>query len=186
MKACFALCFGLLLSYSTYAQYTIAYAYDANGNRVKRIPPPPDLVPAIGTFPGYVHAGSETISLVVKVYQLASVPTTGLITVYIAKDLALVDFTFTPTATLVGIEAVQNGSWTLDTSDADFYQFTTSAPIGAKGVLKFGLTGIAKTGYGAGPGGSGPVSFSALVLPVAGELNISNNSSATTMTYFPN
>ncbi|WP_461117755.1 hypothetical protein [Spirosoma jeollabukense] len=176
MKVYFALFFGLLLSYSTYAQ--ISYTYDTNGNRVRRIPPPPDLIPLLNVTPSTTY-GTTPITTFVSVYDIEAVPTAGLITVYITKD-PILSFTFDPVATLVGGTAVQNANWSFDATNPNFYILTSTTVIAGGAFSKIGLAGVITPGNTKGQVNVGV----AIVGGSGGETNIVNNSAAARIDYF--
>lgn len=109
----------------------------------------PDLIPILYTQPSTQY-GTTNFTMVMDVFELNSVPTQGLVTVYITKD-PLVSLSFYPASTTVGGHNVQNGNWTFDgISNDNFYLLTTTQAIVAKGKKSFGLTGIATPGNSKG------------------------------------
>ncbi|GAB4014484.1 hypothetical protein GCM10028773_01300 [Spirosoma koreense] len=162
-------CFSLTSRAQTY------FDYDQAGNRIKRYyNPVPDVVPVLTIQPNVVQ-GAKLMTAVLKVYEINDVPTNGLIKVLVAKNPSKVVFTFNATATSLGGQAVQNASWTFDSSsNPNYYILTTSTVIGAQGLLGFGLTGTSIPIDVASD-----VSFSAAIVTGGGELNPGNNNTAT-------
>ncbi|WP_420150983.1 beta strand repeat-containing protein [Spirosoma sp.] len=141
--------------------------------------PAPDLTPVIYARPSTTY-NTTPINVVVEVYELNNVATSGLITVKLAKDTK-VSLTFVGGATSVGSNTVQNSIWTFDgTSDPDFYVLTTNTVIPAGDVRAFGLTGSLTPGST-----TGTLPFSVVIAPNSGgETLITNNSDADKIDFF--
>ena len=102
-------------------------------------PPLPNLSPTISVLPASL-VGTQSIGVVVSVYEFNTNPTSGTVTAYIPKDAKYV-LSFNPTATTVSGVAVQNTLWTFDgTSNPGFYILSTNSVIAANSFSKFGLT----------------------------------------------
>ncbi|CAN5341859.1 hypothetical protein BH09BAC4_BH09BAC4_34380 [soil metagenome] len=164
------------------AQFSLAQAtfeYDAAGNRVKRnVTVAPDLSPIMYVLPSIIY-GTQPLSVVIKVFEIVPVPTPGVVTVYLTKNTSTITLNLNPSTTFVNGIPVQNGQWTMDaTSNPNYYILTTTTPIAALSSLNIGLTGnfIAI--------GQGTTSFSVTVFPLAGELNLSNNTASSKLNYF--
>ncbi|SFD83085.1 lamin tail domain-containing protein [Spirosoma endophyticum] len=137
----------------------------------------PDLTSILSTLPSTVYATSP-VTLVMDVFEVNNVATSGPATVYITKDL-LVSLSFDQTATFVGGKMVQNSNWTFDAvSNKNFYVLTTTQPIGPKGKESVGLTGVLSPGNT-----KGSLTLSSLVVG-GNELNITNNADADKIDYF--
>ena len=138
----------------------------------------PDLVIITTTQPS-THYGTTNFTVVEEVYEINSSASTGLITVYVAKDPLFV-LSFDGSATLVGGKTVNNSVWTFDASNANYYKLTTNAGIVGGTKRTYGLTGILT------PGNTrGSTAISSLIGPGSGsELNIGNNSDSDTIDYF--
>ncbi|UFH56444.1 hypothetical protein [Spirosoma sp. KNUC1025] len=138
----------------------------------------PDLSPILYARPS-IQYGPTSFGLVVDVFELNSVATSGSFTVRINKD-PKVPFSFQPNATSVAGRSVQNSAWSFDASDEDYYILTTSQSVAAGNVLSFGLTGVLNPGAT-----SGVLSFNSLVLPgTLVESNLTNNIDADKVDYF--
>jgi hypothetical protein len=138
----------------------------------------PDLIPILSTLPATQY-GTTNFTIVVDVYELNAAPTSAAVSVYIAKD-PLVVLSFTSSSVLVGGKTVQNGSWSFDSTDGDFYILTTTAGITGKGHKSFGLTGVLTPGNT-----KGSLAITSTIAGVnGGELKITNNSDADKVDYF--
>ena len=139
----------------------------------------PDVIPILYTLPSTQY-GTSTFSVVVDVFELNSVPTQGLVTVYITKD-PLVSLNFNGASTTVGDRDVQNGSWTFDgVSNDNAYILTSTQAIEATGKKSFGLTGIGT------PGNSkGSLTITTAIANINGEeVKVTNNNDADKIDYF--
>ncbi|UFH51948.1 hypothetical protein [Spirosoma sp. KNUC1025] len=139
----------------------------------------PDLTPIIYARPSTTY-NTTNISVVVDVFELSNVATSGLITVKLTKD-PKITLSFPGTATSVGGRTVSNGAWSFDGELDDYYYIlTTTQVVGAGNVLSFGLTGKLTPGATSGTltlttvidGGSG------------GEVKITNNTDADKIDFF--
>ncbi|UFH56460.1 hypothetical protein [Spirosoma sp. KNUC1025] len=139
----------------------------------------PDLTPIIYARPSTTY-NTTTISVVVDVFELKNVSTSGLITVKVNKD-PKISLSFTGSATSVGGRSVSNSAWSFDgTLDDDYYVLTTTQVIAGGNVLSFGLNGTLTPGATSGTltlttvidGGSG------------GEMKINNNTDADKIDFF--
>ena len=141
--------------------------------------PYPDLATILRAQPSTIN-GTTPVSLVVNVYELNSVPTSGLITVHITKD-PLLSLTFNPETTTIGGYSVQNNGWSFDAlSDPSAYLLSTTQTTGAGGKLSVGLSGTLTPGNT-----KGNLSISAVVVgSAAGELKLINNADAERIDYF--
>ncbi len=144
----------------------------------------PELAISFLLLPAVTH-GTTNIEGVVTVANIAStpaIPSSGLITVFVAKDSKL-NLTFPASATTVLGQAVSNSVWTFDNSNSSFYRFTTTASVpGNEGVLKFGFTGSIAPGST-----NGSFAITATLLAGSGgDINNGNNADSETVTYFMN
>lgn len=123
--------------------------------------------------------GPTTVTVVVDVVELKSVPTNGLITVKINRD-GKYNLTLPTSATSVGSRPVQNTLWQLDNSDSNYYVLTTNSVIQAGDKLSFGLTGLLTPNAT-----SGSLSISSVITAGSGgETNFLNNIDADRIDYF--
>ena len=142
--------------------------------------PTPDLTPIFYARPSSVN-GTTNITVVVDVLEINNAVTTKPVIVYVSKD-DVCKLTFPSSATIVGNRPVQNGMWSFDAADENFYKLTTkpNQVINAGSQLSFGLEGTLTPGSTAGTlttsasinGGSG------------GEVRINNNTDADKINYF--
>lgn len=138
----------------------------------------PDLTPVIYARPSTVY-NTTNMSVVVDVFELLGVPTSGLITVRLTKD-PLLPLVFPPTASSVGGRSVQNSAWSLDSSNPSYYTLTTSSVVAAGDKLSFGLTGQLIPGAT-----TGVLTVSSVILGGSGgEVRVNNNVDADKIDYF--
>ncbi|SFD27611.1 sialate O-acetylesterase [Spirosoma endophyticum] len=139
----------------------------------------PDLVPIVYTQ-SYYQNGTANFGMVVDVYEINSVATNGLITLYLAKD-PLVKLNFSSASTTISNRSVQNNAWVFDaTSNPDFYVLTTNQAIEAGGKLSVGITGV----YSPGQTKSTLTLGATIVGGSGGEVNITNNSDTDRIDFF--
>ncbi|SFF27475.1 beta strand repeat-containing protein [Spirosoma endophyticum] len=140
---------------------------------------PPDLTPLLFVTPSLAYS-TTTGSVVVDVFEINSAPTSGPITVYIAKS-SLLSLSFDPGATSLGGRAVQNRLWSFDgTSNSDAYILTTTQAMGAGDKRSIGLSSTLTPGQT-----KGRVSVTAtLVGGSGGEMTLTNNTDADQVEYF--
>ena len=139
----------------------------------------PDLTATLYARPSSTY-GTNTISLVVDLTEINSVPTSGPVTVYITKDTKA-PLSFSATGTSVNNRPVQNNAWSFDgTSNESFYILTTTQVIPANGVLSVGLQGTVIPGAT-----EGVLTLSATLESGSGnELRINNNTDSDKIQYF--
>ena len=140
----------------------------------------PDLTPIITVLPATMY-GTTSFSTRVDVFNLAeAVPSSGLVTVYVTKN-NLINYTYSPSLTMVGGVAVQNNSWSLDaTSNPSYYIFTTNSVITAQNKLSFGISGTLTPGAT-----QGQLNNTTIIYPGSGsETNFNNNTDADAINYF--
>ncbi|WP_420149603.1 collagen-binding domain-containing protein [Spirosoma sp.] len=141
----------------------------------------PDLTPIIYARPSTIY-GKTDMTVVVEVYELNGVSTTGSILVKLSKD-AKISLSYAPAATSVGGKTVNNASWTFDgSSDEDYYILTAKAGqvIAAGDILSFGLTGSITPGAT-----SGTLTMTSVIAPYSGgEEKITNNTDADKIDFF--
>lgn len=139
----------------------------------------PDLIPILHVQPSTQY-GTTNFSVVVDVFELTPVATSGQIVVSISKDPMIV-LSFNGSAGSVGGLTVQNGSWSFDaTSNPDAYILSTNAAIGARSKLSFGLNGISTPGPT-----RGTLTVSSVITGSGvGEIMINNNSDTDKINYF--
>ena len=141
----------------------------------------PDLTPIIYARPSTVY-NTTNITVVVDVFELLSVPTSGLITVKVPKD-ARFALTFNQSATSVDERSVQNSAWTYQGLIGGSYTFTTTNVIAGNvgtGKLTFGMTGTLTPGAT-----TGTLTVSSVIVGGSGgEIRIDNNNDADKIDYF--
>ena len=139
----------------------------------------PDLTPIISARPAVIY-NTTSIAVVVDVYELKSVNTSGQITVRISKD-DIFTLNFLQNETTVNGRTVMNSDWTFDATNSSYYQLTTNKVINGGSVLSFGLTGTLTPGQT-----KGKVTLSAVILGNSGgEIRNDNNNDADSIDYFP-
>ncbi|WP_461101241.1 hypothetical protein [Spirosoma koreense] len=136
----------------------------------------PDLTPALTARPSTVRS-TTAISVVVDVYEINAVATSGTTTVRLTKD-PKVTLNFDNSLTSVGGKSVQNSAWSFSGPAGGFYTLTTNQVISAGGLLSFGLNGLLNPGTT-----TGSLSISATVLQ-PNETNLENNIDADKIEYF--
>lgn len=101
----------------------------------------PDLTPVITAIPNVMH-GLTNFNLTIRVTELNSVNTNGLITVKIPKDRRWsLNGPFNKSLTIIGTIPVNNADWNYS-EDANFCIFTTSVVIPAGSFSTFGFAAI--------------------------------------------
>ncbi|MBD2753635.1 hypothetical protein [Spirosoma validum] len=144
------------------------------------ITPAPDLTPILYARPTTVN-GSAPITVVVDVVEINSIPSSGLITIKIAKTNA-VDLSFDAGLTRLDGRSVQNSLWSFDrNSSPGYYVLTTSQAVAAGNKLSLGLTGMLTAGAT-----SGDLTISAVLMGSGGEVRVNNNTDADKINVFPN
>jgi len=150
---------------------------DANFGLVKV----PDLTPVITAYPNVMHGVSD-INIIVKVSELNSVNSNGLITVIIPKDFRwILNGPFDQGLTMLGSIPLNNNVWTYS-SDAVYHFFTTSAIITEAGFLSFGFKAIFNPGNTKGV----YTITSQINTGSGGEIQVDNNVDAEKLDYFIN
>ena len=140
----------------------------------------PDLTCTFSFIPGVAN-GTTLMATSVSVRELNDIPSTGLITVVIPKDPSL-SFSFNSSATFIGPYAVDNASWTYDSSNPAFHVFTTDESIPAGETLSLGYVASFAPGNS-----NGQVTYTATVVANSGgESNFYNNIDAETLVFFNN
>ena len=141
--------------------------------------PAPDLTPVLYARPSPVY-GIAPLTVVVDVFELNGVASSGLITLRINKD-PKVSLSLTNSLSSVGGRSVQNSVWSFDGgSDQDYYLLTTSQPIAGGSSLSVGLSGLLSSGAT-----SGLLTISSVVAQGSGgENNMTNNADADRIDYF--
>ncbi|UFH56377.1 Ig domain-containing protein [Spirosoma sp. KNUC1025] len=141
--------------------------------------PSPDLTPVLYARPSTLY-GNAPLTVVVDVFELNGVATSGLITLRINKD-PKVSLSLNNSLNSVGGRSVQNSVWSLDVdSDLDYYLLTTSQPIAGGNILSVGLSGQLNPGAT-----SGLLTVSTVVAEGSGgEGNVTNNADADRIEYF--
>ena len=148
-------------------------------NGTGQCPLQPDLTLTLYARPSTITSTSALISAVVEVLELNNVASSGPIILKITKD-ALFELDFAPSATEIGGKAVTNRSWTFSNADPDYYLLRNAQPVVAGGSQSVGLSGRLKPGATAGG-----LTLSAVLLGVAGEQKLTNNTDADKIEYFP-
>lgn len=99
----------------------------------------PNLMPVLSFSPSIVN-GTTNVDLVGEISEFNGKQTSGIITVYVLKDL-LYNLSFNPAATFLGGQSVDNSIWSFDaTSNPNYYLLTTSAVFAPNSVHLFGFT----------------------------------------------
>lgn len=137
----------------------------------------PDVTPVIYVNPSSIY-GNRSMSVIVEVYELNSIATSGPITINVTRDPKL-SLTFDPTANLVGGRSVQNSDWGFDDSSPDHYVLTSHQAATAGSMMAFGLSGTFSSGAT-----SGVINVSSVIMGSEGENNLSNNADADKVEYF--
>ncbi|SFC71167.1 FG-GAP-like repeat-containing protein [Spirosoma endophyticum] len=140
--------------------------------------PASDLVPLLYVSPGLVY-GPSSVSVVVSVVNVGALATSGSITLRISRDPMLL-LSLPASATTVGARTVQNGQWSLDSSNPDVYVLRTRQVIGSGSQLSVGL--VSSLGVG---NTRGRLSVSAVMEGGSGgEVQVTNKLDAETIDYF--
>ena len=101
-------------------------------------PATPNLTPTIQYLPSITH-GTQTVTVLTTIAETKGVSTSGTITVYVARDPKYT-ITYPASATTVGGNAVNNSTWVIDNSNAQFYIFRRTATINGMGSSRFGFS----------------------------------------------
>ncbi|GAB4044616.1 beta strand repeat-containing protein [Spirosoma jeollabukense] len=140
--------------------------------------PTSDLTLLLFAQPALVY-GPTLVSVVVTVYELNGVVTSGPVSVKLSEDTML-GLGFDPAATSVGGKPVQNPSWQFSGPVDGMYTLTSTQPLPAGGRLSVGLSGPLTPGAT-----KGRLSVSATVVdPSGSETRLNNNTDAETIEYF--
>ena len=97
----------------------------------------PDLSPIITALPTNVQ-GITTINVVIEVFELGGVNTSGLMTVRVPVDSRL-SFAYNPGLTNIGFLGVDNSKWIYGGNNGVFHLFTTTEVILANSKSTFGF-----------------------------------------------
>jgi hypothetical protein len=139
----------------------------------------PDVTPVVTALPN-VMQGITDFNLTVRVTELNSVTTNGLITVKIPKDIRMTfSSPYNPSLTELGPVSLNNNLWSYS-QDANFHIFTSSSAIEGGGFSTFGFVARFDPSNAKGvytltaqiEGGSG------------GEIRIDNNVDSEKLDYF--
>ncbi|GAB4021314.1 beta strand repeat-containing protein [Spirosoma koreense] len=120
--------------------------------------------------------GNQPITVVVDVFEINGIPTSGPITLKIAKDANLT-LSFDGSLSSVGGQPVQNSQWTFGGLSGGYYTLTSS------GVLSGTSSSVGLTGTLLGGSSTGVVTVSGIVLG-GGEAALDNNTDADKIEYF--
>ncbi|MCF2445022.1 hypothetical protein L0657_13730 [Dyadobacter sp. CY345] len=146
----------------------------------------PDVSPRISVVPGIVH-GTQQLEVMLSVVEVGNaIATNGQITIRVAKNPVLSNFTWTPsqaTAPANGDATVQNSIFTASDTDPAYYIFTTTAsiPRGTQRRLVFYVTLNPNS-----TDGSFPMTTSIPAGQGGGEVNVLNNQDADLIEFFTN
>ncbi|GAB4014264.1 hypothetical protein GCM10028773_00400 [Spirosoma koreense] len=135
----------------------------------------PDLTAVLYARPSTAR-GNQPITVVVDVFEINGIPTSGPITLKIAKD-ANVTLSFDGSLSSVGGKPVQNSQWTFGGLSGGYYTLTSSGVL-AGTSLSVGLTGTLLGGSS-----TGVVTVSGIVLG-GGDGTLDNNTDADKIEYF--
>ena len=141
----------------------------------------PDITPVITAVPN-VMTGITHFNIYVQVTELLGVPTNGLITVRIPKDMRWVfDGPYDPSLTVLGGTPLNNPVWAYS-QNATQHIFTTTAMIPAGGYSTFGFKALWDAGQT-----QGLYTITSQIDSLSGgENRIDNNSDAEKLDYFIN
>ena len=141
----------------------------------------PDVTPIITAVPN-VMTGVTQFNLTVRVLELNQVPTSGLITVRIPKDLRwTLAEPYNSSLTILGNIPVNNNVWSFS-QNATHYIFQTTTTIPAGSFSTFGIRAV----WDAGPN-QGQYTITSQIDSFSGnETRIDNNSDAERVDYFIN
>ncbi|GAB4021549.1 PQQ-dependent sugar dehydrogenase [Spirosoma koreense] len=139
--------------------------------------PSPDLSPVVYARPSSL-VGTKPFTVVVDIFELNGVSTSGPIQVKVSKD-ANVSLSFNPMASTVGGRSVANNTWNFTGPLGGFYTLTTTKQLAPGEVLSFGLEGICS---GRPVNGSFTLS-SVIVAGSGGEGEVTNNTAANKVDY---
>ena len=139
----------------------------------------PDLSPSIAFLPATI-VGTQSVSIVLDVFEFNDIATSGLVTVYILKD-PLYTLAFNPSATSTAGKPVDNSKWILNTSDPLYYILTTNEVIAASGRLSAGFTTVFTPGATKGA----TVITTFIASGSGGEVDDTNNADDDTLIYKP-
>ncbi|GAB4023027.1 hypothetical protein GCM10028773_38430 [Spirosoma koreense] len=138
-----------------------------------------DLSPILYARPSTATGATPNFNVVVDVFELNSVATTGTFIVRISRD-PKVTLSLPAGATSVGGRPVQNSAWTLSGPSGGFYTLTANRGVAAGDVLSAGLTGTLLPGAT-----TGTLTVSTTVLPgTLVEADLGNNTDAEKVDYF--
>lgn len=137
----------------------------------------PDLTPVLYARPTIID-GVSGITVVVNVMELNDVATRGSVTLKVTKDPSL-DLIFSTNENVVGARPVNNSDWTFSNADPDYYVLTSNQPLTAGGSLSVGLSGKFSAGTTAGS-----ITVSAVLVNIADEYRVTNNTDADKVEYW--
>lgn len=124
-----------------------------------------------------IYARPSTV--VVDVFELNNVNTSGPVTVKLSKD-PHTDLSFNSTATSIGGRSVNNSAWTFSGPTDGYYTLTTNQVIAGGGKLSFGLDSKLTSGET-----KGQVVLNAVIVNSSGGDKVSNNNTdLDTIAYF--
>ena len=155
-----------------------SFEYDQAGNRVRRTSPP-DLTPIMAISPSTIF-GTKPIQVILKVYELNGIATTGPITIRISKD-SQIQLTFNPTATSLNGNTLNNSNWSFSDTQSSYYVLSSTTPIAGGNLSAIGLNGTFEVNNT-----QGSLTVSAVILSGSGgETRLDNNTSTKRIDYFP-
>lgn len=146
-------------------------------NGTGQCPTQPDLTPVLYARPTNLN-GVNGITVVVNVMELNDVATQGSITLKLTKDPSL-NLNFPANEKVVGGRPVNNSDWTFSNADPDYYVLTSNQSLTAGGSLSVGLSGKFSAGTTAGS-----LTISAVLVNIADEYRVTNNTDADKVEYF--
>ncbi|GAB4018107.1 hypothetical protein GCM10028773_16730 [Spirosoma koreense] len=135
-----------------------------------------DLTPVLYARPTVLN-GNALMTVVVDVFEVGGVPSTGPIRLKISQDSKL-SLSLPSSATSVGGRPVNNSVWQLSGPQGGYYTLTTSQTVEADKLLSVGLEGLFQPGAT-----SGKLVVSATLL-MDNEQQMDNNSDADKIDYF--
>lgn len=102
----------------------------------------PDIAPVMTITPN-VLSGMASFDVVVRIAEVNNVPTSGTITVVIPRDQRWsLNGPFSATITSLAGVPLNNGSWSYDSSSAEFHIFRMEAVLPARGSSTFGFNAL--------------------------------------------
>lgn len=140
----------------------------------------PDISPTITVTPN-VMTGITKFNIIIRVTELNSVNTDGLITVIIPRDSRLTfDGSYDQALTMLGTTPLNNSVWNYVSTDPDFHIFTTTSVIPGGTFSTFGFRAQFDPGNT-----KGVYTITSQILSLSGgEIIVNNNADSEKLDYF--